>query len=71
MNGVRNNRTLQRALIPWFVFRQALQKKLNCDPEKWLAFWSFADDGVGLAQDESQVQDVIQLLFPGRSEIRH
>jgi hypothetical protein len=28
--------TLQRALIPWFVFRQALQKKLKGDPEKWL-----------------------------------
>jgi hypothetical protein len=54
---------LKREIIPWFLFRQARYKRLQRDRDEWLTFWCFADDGVAIVQDESEIQDIIELLF--------
>jgi len=54
---------IARRLIPWHLFRQALHIQVPHDLEQWLTFWRFADEGVAILQDESGIQDVIQLLF--------
>jgi hypothetical protein len=62
----------KREIIPWFLFRQALHKRLKRDRDEWLTFWCFSDDGVSIVQDESAIQDVIGLLFPDqKAETRH
>jgi hypothetical protein len=61
---------LKREMIPWLLFRQALYKRY--EREEWLTFWCFSDDGVSILQDESEIQDVIQLLFHDHeTETRH
>ena len=66
---------LLRELIPWPLFRQGLQKRLKSETSDWLALWlalwSFSDYGVSILQDKSEIQDVIQLLFPAMSRTLH
>jgi hypothetical protein len=58
---------MRRTLIPWHLFRQALHIQVPHDLENWLT-WRFADEGVAILQDESGIQDVIQLLFPDEKD---
>ena len=64
---------VKRTLIPWHVFRQALNaQSMTRDLENWLAFWRFGDAGVAILQDETGIEDVIRLLFSDeKGEVIH
>ena len=64
---------MKRSLIPWRVFREALNAQLTArDLENWLAFWCFGDDGVAILQDETGIKEIIALLFPDeKAELIH
>ena len=63
---------MKRAVIRWFVFRQALCKRVQRDRDEWLTLWRFADDGVPILQNESKIEDMLELQFPDhKSETRH
>lgn len=38
--------TLQRSIIPWHVFMDALAKQPRSDIKDWLQRWRFTNDGV-------------------------
>jgi len=63
---------LRRTLIPWYLFRQALDTQPQYNREHWLTYWYFADIGVSIFQDESGIKDVVTLLFPHeKGEVIH
>jgi hypothetical protein len=63
---------VKRTLIPWYIFRQALNAQPKHGRENWLAFWRFGDYGVAIRQDETRIEDVVRLLFPDeKGEVIH
>jgi hypothetical protein len=53
---------MKKTLIPWRVFRDALQGQHYGVLETWLARWGFTNDGVVLLEAEDRLRESVHQL---------
>ena len=56
--------TMKKSLIPWHVFREALEGQGREVLEQWLDHWGFTNDGVVLISADSRSQLPVLFVEP-------